>query len=73
MSQSLDSVGLSLSHNWLGKTDIAVQTILSAIGLTAVGLRLWSRHLERVPLQVNDWLIMGAIVSHHLISLEGSL
>ncbi|KAJ5081805.1 hypothetical protein NUU61_010069 [Penicillium alfredii] len=51
----------SLDHN-LGKTDIAIQSILLAIGFVAIGLRLWSRHLQRVPLQVNDWLTLGSTV-----------
>lgn len=52
----------ALGHNWLGKADIAVQTILLAAGFVAVGLRLWSRRLQQVSLQVNDWLILAAAV-----------
>lgn len=51
-----------LGHNWLGKVDIAVQTVLLAICFVAVGLRLWSRRLQQVSLQGNDWLIVAATV-----------
>ncbi|KAJ6100107.1 hypothetical protein N7467_001642 [Penicillium canescens] len=50
----------SLGHNWLGKADIAVQTIFLAVGLVAVGLRLWSRRLQLSSLQLNDWFIVLA-------------
>lgn len=51
-----------LGHNWLGKADIAVQTVLLAIGFGAVGLRLWSRQLQGISWQGNDWLIAAATV-----------
>lgn len=53
----------SLGQNWLGKADIAVQTVLLAVGLVAVGLRLWSRRLMRSDIQGNDWYIVAAAVS----------
>ncbi|KAJ5215449.1 uncharacterized protein N7498_001856 [Penicillium cinerascens] len=52
----------ALGHNWLGKADIAVQTILLAAVFVAVSLRLWSRRLQQFSLQVNDWLILAAAV-----------
>lgn len=51
-----------LGQNWLGKADIVVQSVLLAFGFVVLGLRLWSRRLERVSLQWNDWLITGAMV-----------
>lgn len=51
-----------LSQNWLGKADIAVQTVLLAIGFVAVSLRLWSRRLLGVSWQGNDYLIGAAMV-----------
>lgn len=54
----------SLGQNWLGATDIAVQSLLLAIAFIVIGLRLWSRRLQRISLQWNDWLIVGALVSH---------
>ncbi|KAJ6135529.1 hypothetical protein N7512_000689 [Penicillium capsulatum] len=51
-----------LGQNWLGATDIAVQSILLAIAFVVVGLRLWSRRLQRISLQWNDWLVVGATV-----------
>lgn len=52
----------SITHNWLGKVDIAVQTVLLVIALLATGLRLWSRRLQRIASQGNDWLIVAAMV-----------
>lgn len=52
----------SLGHNTLGKTDIAVQSVLLAIVFISVGLRLWSRRLQRISLQLNDLLIIVATV-----------
>jgi hypothetical protein len=59
----------SLGHNWLGKADIAVQTIFLAVSLVAVGLRLWSRRLQSCSLQLNDWFIVLATVSSTLFAL----
>ncbi|KAI3232173.1 transcriptional regulator family: Fungal Specific TF [Penicillium roqueforti] len=48
----------SLGHNTLGKTDIAVQSVLLGIVFVFVGLRLWSRRFQ--SLQLNDLLIIVA-------------
>lgn len=50
----------SLGHNTLGKTDIAVQSVLLGIVFVFVGLRLWSRRFQ--SLQLNDLLIIVATV-----------
>ncbi|KAJ5319948.1 hypothetical protein PENANT_c040G09879 [Penicillium antarcticum] len=50
----------ALGHNWLGKADIAVQTIFLAVALLAVGLRFWARRLQLYSLQLNDWFILFA-------------
>lgn len=63
MSPASGTLVHSLGHNTLGKADIAVQTILLNICLIAVALRLWSRRLQWLSLQVNDCLILGATVS----------
>lgn len=52
----------ALGHNWLGQADIAIQTVLLAVGVIAVALRLWSRRLLGVSWQGNDWLILTALV-----------
>lgn len=52
-----------LAHNSLGVADIAVQTVFLVLGLVAVCLRVWSRHLRLDSLQFNDWLIVAAMVS----------
>lgn len=52
----------SLGHNTLGKADIAIQSVLLAIVLILVALRSWSRRLQRLSLQINDYLIIGATV-----------
>jgi hypothetical protein len=41
---------------------VTVESILLALDYITLGLRLWSRRLQRVPLQVNDYLIMAAVV-----------
>jgi hypothetical protein len=51
-----------LGHNWLGKADIAVQTVLLAMSFVAVGLRLWARRLQEISWQGNDGLIVAAAV-----------
>ncbi len=53
----------SFSHNTAGKADVSVETFLLALGYISTGLRLWSRRLQRSRLQVNDWLIIVAMVS----------
>lgn len=62
MPQPIGTLVHALGHNWLGKADIAVQTVLLAAGLAAVGLRLWSRRLQQTSWQWNDRLILGAAV-----------
>ncbi|KAJ5173676.1 uncharacterized protein N7500_001607 [Penicillium coprophilum] len=60
MAPPLATLSHSLSHNTLGKTDIAVQSVLLAIVFVSVTLRLWSRRLERVSLKLDDLLIIIA-------------
>ncbi|KAJ6013294.1 hypothetical protein N7540_007885 [Penicillium herquei] len=52
----------TLSHNWLGKADLAVQSVLLTGGVIAVALRLWSRRLLGVSWQGNDWFILVALI-----------
>jgi hypothetical protein len=52
----------TLGHNTLGKTDIAVQSVLLTIAFLSVGLRLWSRRLRWISLKLNDLLIIVATV-----------
>ncbi|KAI5924943.1 hypothetical protein F4810DRAFT_662045 [Camillea tinctor] len=51
----------ALPRNGPGKTDIIVETIFLALDFVSVGLRLWSRHLQRMRLQINDILIIAAL------------
>jgi phosphatidylglycerophosphate synthase len=62
MPQPIGTLVHALGHNWLGKADIAVQTVLLAAGLVVVSLRLWSRRLLQISWQWNDWFILGAVV-----------
>lgn len=62
MAPPSDTLVHSLGHNPLGKIDIAVQSVLLAIVFVFVGLRLWSRRLQWVSLQLNDLLIIVATV-----------
>lgn len=41
---------------------VAVSVLTWALALAAVGLRLLSRHIKRVPLWIDDWLIIAALV-----------
>lgn len=67
MSSPTGTLVHALEHNWLGKTDIAVQTILLAVAFIIVGLRLWSRHKLRVSWQGNDWFILAAMVRYTIL------
>ncbi|KAJ5175934.1 uncharacterized protein N7482_001811 [Penicillium canariense] len=60
MTPPLGTLVHVLGHNWLGKADIALQTILLAISFVVVGVRLWSRRLQQDSLQGNDWLVVAA-------------
>ncbi|KAJ5933115.1 hypothetical protein N7516_007604 [Penicillium verrucosum] len=61
MALPSDTLVHSLGHNTLGKIDIAVQSVLLAIVFVSVGLRLWSRPLQWISLQLNDLLIILAM------------
>ncbi|KAI0602869.1 hypothetical protein F4775DRAFT_530956 [Biscogniauxia sp. FL1348] len=51
----------ALPRNTPGKADIIVETVFLALDFVTVGLRLWSRHLQRTRLQINDILIIAAL------------
>lgn len=51
-----------LYRNKAGQIDIIIETILMSLVYASTGLRLWSRSLQRVPLQLNDYLILIATV-----------
>ena len=53
----------SFKDNTAGKTDLIVETILLALCYITLGFRLWSRRLQRVNFQLNDYLIIAATVS----------
>ncbi|KAI1141493.1 hypothetical protein F5Y05DRAFT_372745 [Hypoxylon sp. FL0543] len=61
MSLNTGTLINSLPHNGPGKTDIIVETILLALSYVSVGLRLWSRRIQRAQWQLNDWLILVAM------------
>ena len=52
-----------LAVNGPGLLDLCIQTVLLFLCFVSVGLRLWSRKLQRKELQLNDWLIVAAMVS----------
>ncbi|KAJ5363618.1 uncharacterized protein N7496_009331 [Penicillium cataractarum] len=62
MSPPVGTLVHELGRNWLGKADIAVQTILLAFGFVVVGLRLWSRRLQGTSWQGSDWMIVAATI-----------
>lgn len=45
-----------------GQADVGVESTLLALGYITLGLRLWSRRIQRARLQLNDWLIILATV-----------
>ncbi|KAI1095499.1 hypothetical protein F5B19DRAFT_439749 [Rostrohypoxylon terebratum] len=49
-------------QNGPGITDVVVETILLFLGFVSIGLRLWSRRIQRAQLQLNDWLILFAML-----------
>lgn len=53
----------AFGHNASGQRDMIAEFILLALVYTSVGLRLWSRRLQKTNLQVNDYLILLAVVS----------
>ncbi|KAJ5855039.1 hypothetical protein N7534_007582 [Penicillium rubens] len=60
MASSSATLVHTLGHNTLGKTDIAVQSVLLTIVFLSVGLRLWARRLQWISLKLNDMLIIFA-------------
>lgn len=52
----------ALPRNGGAKADLIVQTLLLFFGYVTLGLRLWSRRLKGIGLQLNDWLIIAATV-----------
>lgn len=53
----------SFPHNAIGKVDIGVEIVLLTLCYIIVGLRVWSRHIQRAELQLNDWLIFISLIS----------
>ncbi|KAF2963061.1 hypothetical protein GQX73_g10515 [Xylaria multiplex] len=51
-----------LYRNEPGKTDLIVETVFLALDFLFTGIRLWSRRLTKSPLQVNDYLILTALL-----------
>lgn len=51
-----------LPVNAAGKIDLGVETVFVALAILTTGLRLWSRRLIRASLQINDVLIIAALV-----------
>ncbi|KAI0458582.1 hypothetical protein F5B21DRAFT_500475 [Xylaria acuta] len=45
-----------------GQADVGVESTLLALGYITLGLRLWSRGIQRAGYQLNDWLIIFATV-----------
>lgn len=41
---------------------IVVDTVFLALSFVAVSLRLWARRLRQTKLQLNDWLLLIALV-----------
>ncbi|KAI1743077.1 hypothetical protein F4680DRAFT_391935 [Xylaria scruposa] len=52
----------SFGHNTGGQVDVVVETVILALDYLSLGLRMWSRSIMKTRLQVNDWLIIVAMV-----------
>ncbi|KAI1373507.1 hypothetical protein F4677DRAFT_455936 [Hypoxylon crocopeplum] len=61
MAAPLGTLVGALPWNSPGKTDLIVETIFLVLDFVSMGLRLWSRLLQRMPLQVNDILNIIAL------------
>jgi hypothetical protein len=62
MAAYSDTLASALPYNGPGKTDLIVETVFLALDFLSTGIRLWSRRLSRTQLQVNDYLILTALV-----------
>lgn len=69
-SLNLGTMAGELHRNTAGKIDIAIESLLMFLVYASLGLRLWSRTLQRVSLQINDYLIIIATVSYPPSSTE---
>lgn len=45
-----------------GPAVIGVSIAVGLLALASVGLRLWARHIKRVPLGIEDYLIIVCVV-----------
>ncbi|TGJ81355.1 hypothetical protein E0Z10_g7407 [Xylaria hypoxylon] len=52
----------SFGHNTGGQIDIGIETIVLTLDYISLGLRLWSRRLQKAQYQINDWLIIIATI-----------
>ena len=58
----------SFAENPQGTIYFSICCFFQVLSFAAIGLRLWGRKLQRIPLQVNDYAILAALVSairHH--------
>jgi hypothetical protein len=55
-------------HNVGGQTDAGVESALLGLVYISLGLRIWSRSIQRAQYQLNDWLIFTATVRPSLSS-----
>ncbi|KAI1178646.1 hypothetical protein F4777DRAFT_81336 [Nemania sp. FL0916] len=60
MSEQSGTLAGALRHNRHGKTQLIVQTIFLALDFISMGIRLWSRRLQKTRLQANDFIILAA-------------
>lgn len=56
------SLAGSLSQNTVGTATVVIESVLLLLVILSVGLRLWSRSLLSMSLEVNDYLILIAAV-----------
>ncbi|KAI0412993.1 hypothetical protein F5X98DRAFT_379247 [Xylaria grammica] len=52
----------SFSHNTGGQIDIGIETVVLALDYISLGLRIWSRSIQKTRYQINDWFIVAATI-----------
>ena len=59
---TVGSAHQKLQHNADGQIDVGVETVILTLDYVSLGFRLWSRNIQKSRYQINDWLIIIAIV-----------
>ena len=66
-------MGLIPADDSLGIAVIAISAVFAALAIFAVILRLWSRRIQRIVLQCDDYACLLALACNFSIMVIGSL